>query len=165
MQIARNTVVAMDYTLTNDEGEVLDTSEGRGLLEYLHGAGNIIPGLEAALEGQTVGASLKVTVAPAEAYGEHDPSKMQAVPRSALPPGMDVQVGMQLMARGPDGQSIPLWVVQVEDQGILVDGNHPLAGETLHFAVEIRAIRAASSEEVAHGHPHGPDGHGHDHGH
>ena len=163
MPISQNTVVSIDYTLTNDEGEVLDTSEGRGALEYLHGFGNIIPGLEKALHGFDVGASLKVTVAPADAYGDHDPEKVQAVPRGALPPGMVPQVGMQLMARGPDGRNFPLWVVRVEDEGILVDGNHPLAGETLHFAVEIRAIRDASAEELQHGHPHGPDGHHHDH--
>ena len=151
MRIEKNTVVSIDYTLTNDEGEVLDTSEGRGLLEYLHGSGNIIPGLERALEGSAIGESKTVTVPAADAYGAHDPSKIQAIPRNALPPGMDVQVGMQLMARGSDGGTFPLWVVAVEEQGIVVDGNHPLAGETLHFAVEIRAIRAASAEEVAHG--------------
>lgn len=163
MLISQNSVVSIDYTLTNDEGEVLDSSEGRGVLEYLHGAGNIIPGLERALLGIEVGASLKVTVAPADAYGEHDPAKIQAVPRQALPPGMEVEVGMQLMARGPDGHPFPLWVVRVEDEGILVDGNHPLAGETLHFAVDVRGVRDATAEELQHGHPHGPDGHHHSH--
>lgn len=161
MIIAQNTVVSIDYTLTNDEGEVIDSSEGRAPLVYMHGHGNIVVGLERALAGKQVGDNVHVSVPPAEGYGEHDPARIQAVPRTALPPDMNVQPGMQLMARGPDGGVFPLWVVQVEEDGIVVDGNHPLAGETLNFVVDVRAIRAATAEELQHGHVHGEGGHHH----
>ena len=158
MNISHNTVVAIDYTLTNDEGEVLDSSSGRAPLYYLHGYGNIIPGLENALAGHTAGESLAVTVAPADGYGEHDPEKLQAIPRQNIPPHIPLEPGLQLTGRDQHGNTLPLWVFEVREDVVLVDGNHPLAGETLHFAVEIREVRAASSEELAHGHVHGPGG-------
>jgi len=161
MQIGLNCIVAIDYTLTNNDGDVLDTSSGRAPLEYLHGAGNIIPGLEQALMGLEAGASLRVTVPPAEAYGEHDSEKIQIIPRTAFPPNIVPQEGMQLNARGPDGENFTLWVVRVEEEVVMVDSNHPLAGETLNFDVTIRSVRAATEEELGHGHSHGHGGHHH----
>ena len=161
MQIGLNCVVAIDYTLTNNDGEVLDTSTGRAPLEYLHGAGNIIPGLERALIGLEVGAALKVSIPPADAYGEHDPDKIQIIPHTAFPPNVKPQEGMQLNARGPDGATFTLWVVKVEEEVVMVDANHPLAGETLHFDVVVRSVRAATAEELGHGHSHGHGGHHH----
>lgn len=165
MQIAKDSVVSIDYTLRNDDGEILDTSSGREPLTYLHGSGNIIPGLENELTGKVVGDSLYVKVAPENGYGLHDPERVQNVPRTAFPKNMVPQVGMQLMARDPAGNAFPLWIVGVEADSVVVDGNHPLAGQTLHFQVEVKEIRAASEEELSHGHVHGPHGHGHEHDH
>jgi FKBP-type peptidyl-prolyl cis-trans isomerase SlyD len=161
MQIAVNCVVAIDYTLRNDAGEILDTSAGRDPLIYLHGHGNIIPGLERELLGKVVGASVYARVAPQDGYGLRDPDRIQEVPRTAFPKNMNPEVGMQLMARDPSGNQFPLWITEVKAEAVVVDGNHPLAGETLHFQVEIKEVRAASEEELAHGHVHGPGGHGH----
>jgi FKBP-type peptidyl-prolyl cis-trans isomerase SlyD len=153
-------VVAFHYTLTNDEGEVLDSSEGRAPLAYLQGAANIVPGLERQMLGRAVGDRFTARVAPADGYGERTGAP-QSVPRGAFPPEVDVQVGMQFAAQGPNGSVIPLWVVDVADDTVSVDRNHPLAGVTLNFAVEIAEIREATTEELAHGHPHGPEGHHH----
>lgn len=157
MQIDSQRVVMMHYTLTNDAGEVLDTSRERGEpLTYLHGTGNIIPGLEQALEGKTAGEKLQVTVAPAQGYGEHDAKLIQKVPRRAFKGISDLRVGMQLQAQGR-----PITVTQIAGDMVTIDGNHALAGQTLHFDVEIVEVRAASAEEMSHGHVHGPGGHHH----
>lgn len=153
MDIATNTVVSIDYTLRNGEGEVLDTSEGRGPLAYLHGRGGLIPGLEKELTGKTVGAELKVVVAPAEAYGERDDSLMGKVARSQFEAGTELKPGMQFQAQTTNGKQI-LTVTQVADDHVVVDGNHPLAGETLHFDVKVVGIRVATTEEIDHGHVH-----------
>ena len=159
--VADGQVVSMHYTLKNDAGEVLDSSQGREPLAYLHGAHNIVPGLEKQLAGKAVGDSVDAVVPAAEGYGEKDGPGPQPVRKTAFPDGAELSPGMQLLAQGPDGGAIPLWVVEVRDDDVLVDTNHPLAGETLHFAVEIVGLRAASPEEVDHGHPHGPGGHHH----
>jgi len=157
-------VVSIHYTLKDDEGEVLDSSSGGEPLEYLHGAGNIVPGLEREMVGKGVGDKFKVTVAPADGYGEVEGDGPRAVPRSAFPDDMELEEGMQFFVRGPDGEPFPVWVFEVKGDEIMIDANHPLAGENLHFEVEVIAIRAATGEEIEHGHPHGPEGHG-DHGH
>ncbi|NWO11036.1 peptidylprolyl isomerase [Chromohalobacter salexigens] len=154
MQIAQNSVVSFHYTLTNNEGEVLDSSEGRDPLTYLHGAGNIIPGLEKELEGRQSGENLKVTVEPAEGYGETQPGLMQEVPRDAFQGVDDIQPGMQFQAQ-TQGGPLMVTVTQVEGDTVTVDGNHPLAGQTLNFDVEIAEVREASEEEAEHGHVHG----------
>lgn len=160
MQIAQDSVVLIDYTLTNDEGEVLDSSEGREPLAYLHGHGNIIPGLEKALLGKVSGDSMKVSVEPAEGYGEFNPSLTQVVP-SEMFQGVDqVEVGMQFHAQTAQGMQV-IVVKAVEGNDITIDGNHPLAGQTLHFDVTIKEVRAASKEELDHGHVHGVGGHHH----
>jgi len=160
VHIEKNRVVTLNYTLRDEQGTVLDASSGRGPLSYLHGKGNIIPGLEQALSGKAAGDKLDVTVTPEQGYGPRDERLVQIVPRTkfgeveGLAPGMQVRVG------GPQGQRI-VSVVRVDRDFVTIDGNHPLAGRTLHFSVEIAEVRKASHEEVAHGHVHGPDGHHH----
>lgn len=160
MQIANNAVVSFNYTLTDDQGQVLDSSEGREPLTYLQGSGQIVPGLENAMAGHQVGDKFKVDVKPEEGYGIHHAELIQEVPREAFQGVDDVQPGMQFQGQGPQGV-INVTVTKVEDGKVHIDGNHPLAGQTLHFAVEITGVRAASEEELAHGHVHGEGGHHH----
>lgn len=160
MQATAERVVSIDYTLTDDQGNVLDTSIGRSPLSYLHGAGNIIPGLERALEGKEAGASLEVTVAPEDGYGHHDPSLVQSVPRTQFPPGVVPSEGQQFQAQTGGGVRV-VTVVDVNDDEVTVDANHPLAGQSLNFAVTVVEVREATAEELRHGHVHGPGGHAH----
>lgn len=158
MKITANTVVSIDYTLTDDDGEIIDTSKGQAPLTYLHGHGQIVAGLERHLEGRESGDSLQADIAPADAYGEYDSGKVLRVPRGELPEDLTPEVGMRLLAEGPNGESVPLWVVEVSPSEVTLDGNHPLAGQTLHFAVDVREVRQATEEELEHGHVHGPGG-------
>jgi len=160
MKIAANTVVSIDYTLKDDKGNIVDSSEGSGPLVYLHGANNIIPGLESALEGKSTGEQVSVRVPPEQAYGERDNEKMQAVPRDMFG-DEEVKLGAQYHAAGPQGQHITITVVEIKDDEVTVDANHPLAGFHLNFDVKIVDVREASSEELSHGHVHGPGGHHH----
>nr|BAL53172.1 FKBP-type peptidyl-prolyl cis-trans isomerase SlyD [uncultured Gammaproteobacteria bacterium] len=153
MQVSENKVVSIHYTLTNDAGEVIDTSVGRAPLSYLHGAGNLIPGLEKALEGKACGDHIDVSLAPEEAYGQRDEALIQVVPKSTFEGIEEIEPGMQFQAQTPAGRQI-LTVVEVYDDEVVIDGNHPLAGETLHFSVEITEVREATEEELAHGHAH-----------
>jgi FKBP-type peptidyl-prolyl cis-trans isomerase SlyD len=160
VRIDKNRVVTLHYTLRDEQGTVLDSSEGRAPLTYLHGKGNIIPGLEQALAGKEAGEKLDVSVAPEQAYGARDERLVQILPRSRLPEGTQVSPGMQLRADSPKGPRL-LSVVKVERDFVTVDGNHPLAGRTLRFSVEVAEVRKATHEEVSHGHVHGPGGHHH----
>ena len=160
MQIASNCVVLIHYTLTNDAGETLDSSAGREPLAYMHGQGNIIAGLEAALVSRSAGDKLNVRIAPSDGYGDVDPSLVQEVPRSALRGIDDVTVGMRLQTQSARGPQVVV-VTAVSDESVSIDANHPLAGQHLNFAVEITEVRAASAEELAHGHVHGAGGHPH----
>ncbi len=160
MQIADRTVASFHYTLTNDAGEVLDSSAGREPLTYLHGAGNIVPGLEVKMAGHGVGDSFSVDVAPADGYGEYVAELVQTVPRESFE-GIDhLEVGMQFQAQTQNGP-LPVVITEIADETVTVDGNHPLAGEVLHFAVEITDVREATVEEALHGHVHGAGGHHH----
>lgn len=159
MQIGDQCVVSFHYTLTNNRGDVLDRSSDEPLA-YLHGGGNIIAGLEKALLGKQVGDKLEVTVNPAEGYGEKRQELIQQVPRQAFHGIDQIELGMSFSAQSNAGP-MRVTVTAVEEDQITVDGNHPLAGETLHFAVEITDVRAASPEELEHGHVHGPGGHHH----
>lgn len=161
MQISANKVVSIDYTLTNDQGQVLDSSSGRGPLAYLQGHHNIISGLENALEGLSAGDSVRVTIAPADAYGERDESLRQAVPRRMFEDAEQVTVGMQFHTVTEQGQQQIVTVTAVEVEHVTVDANHPLAGETLTFDVTVVDVRDATAEELDHGHVHGPGGHHH----
>ncbi len=161
MNISKNCVVTLNYTLTDDENEILDTSVGAEPLVYLHGANNIIPGLEEALEGKKLGDKFKVKIPAEKAYGEHIEEMIQHIPKNQFPTDQDLQPGMKFQANSPQGP-IVLTVVEVGETEILVDGNHPLAGENLNFEVEVAEIRAATAEELTHGHAHGPGGHHHE---
>jgi len=160
MQITKNLVASIDYELTDDSGEVIDTSKGRPPLAYLHGAGNLIPGLESELEGKGSGDSFKIRIAPEDAYGVRHEEMVQDVPRTQFPPDADIQPGMQFQAQGPQGAQI-VTVVAIEDETVKLDGNHPLAGVSLNFDVTIIEVRDATAEELEHGHVHGPGGHEH----
>ena len=161
MQIAKDHVVSFEYTLTDPEGKVLDTSEGRAPLVYLHGIGGIIPGLEAAMEGRSVGDAFKATIDPEKAYGVRDERAVQTAPRSQFPAGQMIMVGQQLQANGPGGRQFNVRVTKVTDTEVTVDANHPLAGVPLTFDVKIVDIRPATDEEKQHRHAHGPGGHAH----
>jgi len=160
MKAAPGMVVSMHYTLTDDSGDVLDSSRGGEPFSYLHGHNNIIPGLEKALEGVEMGFKSKVTVAPTEGYGEKNPEAIFEAPREHFPPDMKLEIGARVYADGPNGP-ITLTVVKLTDNGAVLDANHPLAGKTLHFEVEITTVRTATTEELAHGHVHGEGGHHH----
>jgi FKBP-type peptidyl-prolyl cis-trans isomerase SlyD len=152
-------VVIIHYTLTDDAGEVLDSSDGSEPLAYLHGEGNIVDGLEEALDGKAVGDAIQVSVPPEKGYGERQDTELQAVPRDAFPDDMDIEPGMQFMVETDEGVA-PVWIDSVEGDQVFLDGNHPLAGVTLHFAAKIVDVRDATADEKAHGHPHGLDGTG-----
>jgi FKBP-type peptidyl-prolyl cis-trans isomerase SlyD len=160
MLIAQDKVVLIHYTLTNEEGKTLDSSAGGEPLAYIHGQGNIIPGLEKALEGKQAGDKLTVKVEPAEGYGERDDRMVQQVPRRQFG-GANVQPGMQFHAQTSQGHTRVVTVTGVVGDMVTVDGNHPLAGEHLTFEVEVTEVREASAEEMEHGHVHGPGGHHH----
>ncbi len=160
MKAAPGMVVSMHYTLTDDSGDVLDSSRGGEPFSYLHGHNNIIPGLEKALEGTEAGFKSKVTVAPAEGYGEKNAEAVFEAPREHFPPDMKLEIGARVYADGPNGP-ITLTVVKLTESGAVLDANHPLAGKTLHFDVEITTVRSATAEELAHGHVHGEGGHHH----
>ncbi len=160
MKIATNKVALINYTLTNDQGEVLDSSEGAEPLAYIHGAGNIIPGLENALDGRQQGDAFKVSIPAEQAYGERDDRLTQIVPKTMFSGVDDIEIGMQFHAQTDAGMQV-ITVTAVEGDDVTIDGNHPLAGETLHFDVEIVEVREASSEELDHGHVHGTGGHHH----
>lgn len=159
MQISNEKVAAIHYTLRNNAGEILDSSEGKDPLYYLHGFGNLIPGMEEGLEGKVVGDKFQITVSPEKGYGVRNEEAVQEVPREAFGDS-DVKVGMQFRAGNDQGQYI-VTIVEIGEETVKVDGNHPLAGVELSFDVEIMEVREASSEEIAHGHVHGPHGHNH----
>lgn len=160
MTIAKDRVVSIHYTLTNVNGDQLDSSAGQDPLTYLQGHGNIIPGLENALEGKDKGEKLTVTIEAKEAYGERNDQLLQEVPKSQFEGNDGIQVGMQFQAQTEQGVMV-FTVKELKDDTVILDGNHPLAGETLNFDVEVVEVRTASEEELAHGHAHGPGGHNH----
>ncbi len=161
MLIANQHVVAIDYTLSNDAGEVIDSSAGAEPLVYLHGAGNIIAGLENALAGKAVGDELEVSIEPEDAYGEYSAELITNLGREMFEGVEELEVGMQFHASAPDGGMQIVTIRDVDGDQVTIDGNHPLAGQQLNFKVKVVSVRAASEEEVAHGHVHGEGGHQH----
>ena len=155
--VANDHVVSIHYRLTNGAGEVLDES-GDSPLEYLHGRGDIVTGLERELEGKPLGFEQTVVVAPEDGYGVRDERGVRRVPREAFPPGVELKVGMDFVAQAPNGARAILWVTDISEEDVEVDLNHPLAGTTLHFDVKVVDIRAATETELAHGHVHGSGG-------
>lgn len=163
MEIAKDRVVAITYTLKDDDGKILDSNQGKQPLFYLHGHGNLVPGLEKALLGKAAGDKIETVVPPEEGYGSRDESRQFEVPKGELGPNVTPQKGMVLTMRGPNGMAVPVTVVKVKLRTVLMDGNHRLAGKNLHFSIEVNSVRKANKEELAHGHAHGPSGHGHAH--
>lgn len=161
LPIADDHVVTMHYTLTNTKGEILDSSSGSDPLTYLHGGGNIIPGLEKGLLGKKKGDVLKVTVQPEEGYGVRHLELIQELPRAAFGGVDKLEVGMEFTAQGADGHMQRVGITAINGDKVTIDGNHPLAGEVLHFSVNIEEVRKASEEELEHGHVHGAGGHHH----
>ncbi|MEZ6194783.1 MAG: peptidylprolyl isomerase [Planctomycetota bacterium] len=159
--IGDGVVVAIHYTLKLDDGSEVDSSRGGDPLLYLHGQGNIVPGLEHELTGRGPGERFEVSVSPDEGYGARFPDAVQRVSKTQLPDDFEPEVGMQLSAETAQGQFITLHIVEVGEDDIAVDPNHPLAGETLNFSIEVVSLRAATKDEMEHGHPHGPGGHHH----
>jgi FKBP-type peptidyl-prolyl cis-trans isomerase SlyD len=154
MEVEKNKVVTIHYTLTNDEGAVLDSSEGKAPLKYLHGNKNLIEGLENALLGKKVGDKLHVVIEPAEAYGEKRADLIQEVPRESFQGVDDIKVGMQFNAQAPDGSAYVVTVTKVAEDKVTIDANHDLAGVRLTFDVEVIDVRNATDKEIEHGHVH-----------
>ena len=172
--IEPNAYVTLDYTLTDDEGDVLDASheEGGEPIEYVHGYGMLVPGLEAALAGMKSGEAKEVVVPADAGFGERDEELVLEIDRSEFPDPKAVKEGDEFVAESPDGDEVVMHVVEVKTDSVMVDANHPLAGVTLHYSVKVRELRAATPEEIedaaselddAHEHVHGPDcDHNHD---
>jgi len=160
MQVSAQKVVHIHYTLTSEDGEVIDSSEGHGPLAYIHGHGNIIPGLENALLGKMAGDKIKVTIPPEEAYGPRDENLIQTVPIDAFHGVDEILPGMQFHTETPNGVEL-VTVIDVQDGYVSLDGNHPMSGLTLNFDVEVTDVRDATEEELDHGHVHGEGGHHH----
>lgn len=163
MEIAKDCVAALEYTLKGDDGQVIDTNVGGQPLLYLHGHGNLVPGLESQLVGKAEGDVLAVVVAPADGYGERDEARTFEVPKSSLPQGVVPTKGMALTMRDAEGHSMPVTIAKVKLNTVLMDGNHPLAGQNLNFEVKVLSVRKGKREEIAHGHAHSPDHHHHHH--
>ena len=160
MEIAKDRVVSIEYKLHLGDGNLIDESDPGDPLVYLHGYEEIVPGLEKALEGKKTGDSLKVQVSPEEGYGEIDPDGVEEVPRDEFPPDMELEEGGIVTATDEDGDDVEFLVKMLNEKTVVVDFNHPLGGKTLHFEVTVREVRAATAEELEHGHAHAP---GHEH--
>ena len=158
--IGKHSVVSLNYTLKNDAGDIMDTSEGRQPLIYLHGANSLIQGLEKELEGKAEGAKFNTTIAPDQAYGEIREELVQTIDKSAFQGVESVEPGMTFVAQGEGGHQQQVRITAVEGEQVTVDANHPMAGQTLHFEVEVIEVRDATAQEIEHGHVHA---HGHDH--
>ncbi|HEY83892.1 MAG TPA: peptidylprolyl isomerase [Chloroflexi bacterium] len=159
--VADGVVVSLNYTLRLDSDEVVDSSGDQDPLMFLQGVGQIIPGLERELLGMAVGDEKSVSVAPADAYGELNPEAFESVSRDLFPADMELAEGVELHLQDPDGGIAAAIVAEIHPDSVLLDFNHPLAGETLNFDVKVADLRPATEEEIAHGHAHDPRGHGH----
>lgn len=151
MRIVKDSVVCIDYTIKLATGQVVESSVGQEPLTYLHGRRQIVPGVEKAVEGQEAGSTFEIVVPPDDAYGGRDPSGVFVVPRGAFPSEEQVGPGMMFSAHRPDGKSLTFRVVEANDELVLVDTNHPLAGETLHISVVVHMVRPATTNEIIHG--------------
>lgn len=157
MKISKNTIASIEYTLRDDEGEIIDSSEGDSPLEVLVGQGQLIPGLEKALMGLEAGKELKISVNPEEAYGDYNPGLEVVVPMSQIKTDDEIEEGVHFQVDTPDGTLI-YEVQKIEGDQVTMNGNHPLAGQVLHFEVKVVSVRAATEEELKHGHAHSEGG-------
>ncbi len=160
MKIGKNAAVSIDYILTDGEGELIDRSEAGSPLVYLHGTGQILPALEQLLEGKSIGDKISPTLSPSEGYGIPSEDLVRHVPKSEFSEVSDLAVGMHFQVDSKNGPVV-FEVMEITGDKVVLDGNHPLAGKELHFEIEVKAIREASKDEIAHGHVHGPGGHHH----
>jgi FKBP-type peptidyl-prolyl cis-trans isomerase SlyD len=160
MQIANNLVVSFDYTLKDPEGNLIDSSDKGQPLSYIQGLGQIIPRLESAMLGKQTGDKFQITISPLEAYGEYNDELVQKIPKDQFEAGVNIVPGMQFSAER-EGEHYTITVLEVEEENVVIDGNHPLAGIELNFDVSITEVRDATAEEISHGHVHGPNGHHH----
>jgi FKBP-type peptidyl-prolyl cis-trans isomerase SlyD len=160
MNIEKNYVVEFEYTLKDDNGKILDTSDGAEPLAYLHGYHNIVPGLEKVMEGKKANDSFNVKVIPEEGYGSWSEEMVKEVPKEQLKGIPNLKLGLQLQAETPHGIHV-FSVSEIKEDVVILDGNHPLAGANLNFSIKVISVRKASPEEIAHGHVHGPHGHHH----
>lgn len=160
MRVAKNMVVAIDYILRDDEGIIMDKSDGEPLV-YLHGHGQLVPGLEKALEGKGGGDDVKVVVDPVDGYGERSSEEVMRVPLTEFPEGAEPEVGMEIEMQADDDNLVTMWIVDVDSESVTMSADHPFAGIALHFEVKVLEVRAATPDELAHGHAHGPDDHHH----
>lgn len=162
--IAEKKIVIYSYTLTTGSGEVIDVATQEEPAVYLHGYDNIFPKVEDALRGKTAGDKLSITLSAEDAFGEKTTTTPQRVEKSAFPEGANLVVGEAFHLETPEGEVMPFWVVKMDEEAVYLDSNHPLAGESLRFEIEINRLRDATEDEIAHGHPHGIDGNsGHHH--
>jgi len=160
MTISENKVVLIDYALKDKDGNLIDTSQGHQPLAYIHGIGNLIPGLEAALDGKTIGDKIKTTIQPEDAYGTRNDSLNRIISLKQFENPEDIKEGVQIQIQSDKGVKLAV-VTGIEGDDVTIDMNHPLAGVELNFDVEIKNIRDASQEELSHGHVHGEGGHDH----
>jgi len=158
MNIGKDTVVTIDYQLLDAQGTLIESEQG---IAYLHGGhGGVLPALERAMEGAAVGQTVRARLSPEDSFGDYDAERVRTEPRNAFPP--DVQAGMQFAGTPEGSEEMTVYTVtNVTSDTVVVDGNHPLAGQTVEFAVTVREVRAATAEELDHGHAHGPGGHHH----
>jgi FKBP-type peptidyl-prolyl cis-trans isomerase SlyD len=159
MTVADDIVVSLDYTLRLDDGQVVDTSTRAEPLEFLQGRGQIIHGLEQELYGMHVGEEKEVVVDPAEGYGDFDPNAFQLIPLDAFPPDVELEPGMGIELMSESGEPFVALVSKIGPEGVTLDFNHPLAGETLYFTIKIADLRQPTSEEMVHGHVHSQNAH------
>lgn len=160
MKIENQKVVSIHYTLKDDGGSIIDSSEEHDPLAYIHGLGNLVPGLESQLLGRSAGESFKATVPAVDGYGEIDEKQVVQVSRAQFEGVKELSVGMQFTASGPEGNQM-VTITKIENDTVTIDGNHPLAGMTLHFDVKVVEVHEATADELSHGHVHGPGGHHH----
>ena len=161
MPIEANKVVSFNYHLTDNEGEILDTTENKEPLSFISGNNHILPKLEKEISTMIIGSKKQVNLSAKDAYGEYDEKAVQQAKRSHFPEEMKVEVGMRYLANSPEGQQMPFVITDVMEDDITIDFNHPLAGKDLEFNVELVDVRDATEEELSHGHVHGPGGHKH----
>jgi FKBP-type peptidyl-prolyl cis-trans isomerase SlyD len=161
MPITQNQVVTINFILKDEDGEIIDSTQGNQPFTYISGNQQILPKLEESISSMLIGGKKNVKLAAADAYGEYKQEAVQSVNRSEFPPEVELQEGMNFMAQTPDGRQVPLTIAGVEGENVTVDFNHPLAGKALEFDVELLDVRDATLEELQHGHVHGPEGHHH----